>query len=425
MEQALTIWRKKVSLYEDLLEQIMVGILRAERRDVSSYFTKLLSQPTFKRFCSELHHKLHDVLQRFVAGESVVVLERELFGLTGAVERTDIESTSALNAFSKFYSQYVSADLLDKDPFKTDELDFRETLKAAQSLTSSARYIDKPALEDALQSVENDSALLYRTKFKQLNFMLGNGIRTRRLYTIGAAPGVGKSALLLNMFMDACLNGVPSVYVSLENSFEETQRRIIAHLAQYDLSTLYFDRPGVREDVLERLELQKEKIAKLNKYGSIIEASSMTIEELKGLIQEKNTQVLFLDYLNLITHVIYRDRTKDLEDLTMCLARMSKDYHIAIITACQLNRGAIQAKDPDESSVGDSFGIVKASDIFFTLYPFKGSEGDDGSDTGDDKTADGNLSDLQMVLRIAKSRFTALGKVPLIARKKMMTFQEF
>jgi len=417
-DQSLQLWRRKLQAYDELVEQVVVGVLRSERRDISAYLTKLMSQKPFRKFCYELYPKLYDTLTRFVGGEACAILEHELFGNSLVLSQTTIDSASALASFSKFYAAYLSACVLGDDPFNVDVDNYRDSIKAAVTLTSATRYIDRPALHEALNSVEQDSALIYRTKFKQLNFVLGGGLRSRRLYTIGGAPGVGKSGLLLNHFMDACLNGVDSVYISLENSFEETQRRILAYLAEYDLSQLYFDRPGVRETVLERLEARKEAIHNINTHGTIIETSSMTVDEIRGVLQEKKPQVLVLDYLNLVSHVVFRDKANDLEDLTITLARIAKEYHIAVITACQLNRGAIQAKEPDESNVGDSFGIVKASDIFFTLFPFRPADSNDSSAAVDD------FKELQMVLKIAKSRFTALGRFPLIARKNIVSFNE-
>lgn len=417
LNPSLDIWRKNVLQYSDLLEQAMFMILQSERRDVATYFTKLLKHRDFQTFCNELHGKFHPILQRFISGESKTILERELFGSSFSDIQTDLTTESAIQALSKFYAQYLSSKLLSQDPFSTDEHGYRESLKAATSIASSHRLIEKPALGDALSAVEQDSALVYRTKFKTFNFLLGGGIRSRRLYTIGGAPGVGKSGFLLNMFLDACRNKTKAVYVSLENSIEETQRRILAHLAQYDLSMLYFDRPGTREDVLARLEEYKEVIEQINEYGTIIETSSTTLDEIRGTVQEHKPKLLCLDYLNLITHIVHRDLAKDLEDLTMGLARMSKEEHLATITACQLNRGAIQAEDPDESHVGESFGIVKASDMFCTLYPYRQKETDSGAELQDANAQ-------QMVFKIAKSRFTGLSQIPLKVKKNIIQFEE-
>jgi len=413
MNQALNLWRKNASSYSDIIEQSISQILKAERRDVASYFTKLLKSKEFVAFCKELNVKFHDILQRFVNGESPMILERELFGLESLDFKSDLDTDAAIRTLSKFYAQYLSARLLEEDPFRIDEHSYRDILKSATSIASSHRVIEKPALQDALAAIEQDSELLYKTKFKMFNFFLGGGVRSRRLYTIGGAPGVGKSGFLLNMFLDACINETPAMYISLENSIEETQRRIVAHLAEYDLSMLYFDRPGVREDVIARLKACEDVIQRINKYGTIIETSSTTLDEIKTMVQSTKVKALYLDYLNLITHVVHRDLPKDLEDLTMGLARLSKDEHIAIFTACQLNRGAIQAADPDESHVGESFGIVKASDMFCTLYPYRPKDNDDAE-----------ASSMQMVFRIAKSRFTGLGQIPILAKKHLVHFDE-
>lgn len=418
VSQSLVIWRSSIQAYSDIVASAMVGSLRAERRDVCSYLSKLLRAKEFRSFCNELHPRYFDVIRRFVEGVSPDILVRELFGASGIPGDVKLTPDSSLQAISKLYTQYLSAQLLAQDPFCVDELSFREALKVASAISTSHRYIDQPALLNALEAVEQDSALLFKTKYKNFNYILGGGLRTRRLYTIGGAPGVGKSGMLLNFFIDGCLNEVPSTYITIENSIEETQRRIISYLTQYDLSMLYFDRPGVREEVLMRLDSVKHLTDKINTYGKILETPSITLDEIRNRMQENETKLLVLDYLNLVTHSVWRDTSKDLEDLTINLARSSKEFDNAIITACQLNRGAIQAAEPDESHVGESFGIVKASDMFCTLYPHRSTEAtSEVSETSSSKTS-------MMTFQIAKSRFTGLGKIPLACQKGTVQFNE-
>ena len=426
---ALQIWRKNATLYGDFISQAMIGVLRSDRRELATYITKLSRSKEFRRFCGELNPAFFDILVRFIQGESRAILERELFGASAVLAKLDVTSDQSVKLLSKLYAQYLSANLLDNDPFKGDEVAFRDNLKVATSLSSSHRRIEEPTFGNGnvVESLKGDSAMLYKTRFRTLNHFFGGGLRARRLYTIGGAPGVGKSAMLLNMFVDAAWNCADAVYVTLENSIEETRRRMVANLLNMDLSTLFLDQEETQIELARRLEQYKDHIARIDKFGTVVELTSITIDEIREIIEERRPKVLVLDYLNLITHVVYRDIAKDLEDLTMSLARLAKEYHIAIITACQLNRGALQVPEPDESHVGESFGIVKATDIFFTLYPYRGKDDQKDAEVADPRTETRQVeasSAVPMVLRIAKSRFTPLGQVPLICRKNVVYFTE-
>lgn len=413
---SMGIWRNQIITYRDYLNRVLLGLVHASHRDYSAGVGKLIEHPEFRRFCNELHENLYDSLNRYMAGEDVAVLERELFPASGILEEKPMEAEVAFKAITRLYTQYIAAEALSSDPFKADSLQYKSLIQAATTLPTSTRVVERAAFQDALLSVDQDSALLYRTKFQHFNHLLGGGLRARRLYTVGGAPGVGKSIYLLNMFIDACLNGVPAVYLSLENSVEETQRRLIAHLAEYDLGNLYFDRPGVREEVVGKLDAVKDQIEKLNKYGTIIEMGGVTLQEIHSILVEKEPGVFLLDYLNLVDHNVYGNKPKDLEDLTTQLARASKQHNNAIVTACQLNRDAISAKDPDETTVGESWGIVKSSDMFATLYHHRINE----KTKEQDEEHFPEACDVTKVMyySIVKSRFTPTGKIPMYAHKE-------
>lgn len=407
-------WVSTITPYGDAIFYTMLGVISANRREYSSHITKLLVQKDFKNFCRVLNPKLYTSLQRrFIEDVRAEILIIEMFGNNSFSSDSLIGPESAMDNFARLYAGYLSAVVAGQDPFAVDVTNFRDGIKSISELDSKHRFIRKSAFADIDDALKNDSGLIYKTKWRTFNFFFSGGLRSRRLYTIGGAPGVGKSGMLLNFFVDACLNGVKATYITLENSVEETQRRVVAHLTSTDLSRLYADCKGMEEEIAERRVLSAAKEALIDQNGAIIDSAFLELREIRAELENNAPKVLILDYLNLVAHKPFRDTPKDLEDLTISLARLAKEFDCAIITACQLNRSAIVAIDPDETNVGDSFGIVKASDVFFTLYQYKLKDGEASE-----------FPERQMVLKIAKSRFSGLGQMPIYARKEMCQFNE-
>lgn len=419
---AFSIWNANFQKHHDYILEIVNGILNAPKRDFLSGISRLLKQREFHEFCREIDENLIEVLKRYAQNEDSKVLVIDFFGSSSILERQIMDPEVAFRALLKIYTQYLGVRILSESPFKADPVEFKSLVETISDLPSTSRFVERRATEDVLKSLQEDSEYIYTTKFRELNYILGRGLRSRRLYTIGGAPGVGKSMILLNFFIDAALGGVPVTYLTLENTIEETQRRIVANILEYDLRRLYFDDPDVRDEVSEKMSSEEysKTFAKLDRFGTLIEVKNPSLNEILSILNERKPKLYIIDYLNLISYSPYKNVTKDLEELTLTLENASKWNNCAIVTACQLNRQACAAKDPDETTVGESFGIVKASSLFATFYREKADEEVD-DEVQDDEECDPRE---KMVLNIVKSRFTPLHKIYLRGRKEYARIEE-
>lgn len=60
--------------------------------------------------------------------------------------------------------------------------------------------------------------------------LLGGGFINGGLHVIGARPAVGKSAVALQLALNAARNGVKVLYCSLEMSAEDCSARLVGNL---------------------------------------------------------------------------------------------------------------------------------------------------------------------------------------------------
>jgi len=77
---------------------------------------------------------------------------------------------------------------------------------------------------------ESEGGQVLTTPFKQLNKMIGGGLRKGMLSIIAGPAGNGKSYWAYRLLMHLVNDGVKAVYLPLENKHEDTLKRIIASL---------------------------------------------------------------------------------------------------------------------------------------------------------------------------------------------------
>ena len=73
-----------------------------------------------------------------------------------------------------------------------------------------------------IKTIDNDRV---KTEIGELDRVLGGGIVQGSLILIGGDPGIGKSTLLLQSFNNISKNGINVLYVSGEESAEQTKIR--------------------------------------------------------------------------------------------------------------------------------------------------------------------------------------------------------
>ena len=206
---------------------------------------------------------------------------------------------------------------------------------------------------------------------KSWDSMLGTGFRDKTLSAFASASGVGKSAAMVDFAVRFLLKGEDVVILSLEMSESEFYKRIYANL--YDISIS--DIPNMEKQVLKmKYKAVQGKIGKLiiKEYpaGSLtplgIDSYLAKLENERGI----KRPVLFVDYLGLLGS----DRIKNMDNSYAFFGSISEELRaiaqkrsIKIITALQLNRGAINNLETDQSALSESMRILMTLDFMAIL----------------------------------------------------------
>jgi len=178
------------------------------------------------------------------------------------------------------------------------------------------------------------------------------GVVPGSVHVIAARMKLGKSAILLNIGLNAAKNKVPVLYFDMELSKRQVQQRALAHLAQVNLdSIIYKTFKKVPKDVekiknaaelMEELPITWRKVSGMN-YNQYLNFARRWIADQVGFDHKGKALpcLIVLDYIKLSGDLGSSSSKKDHELLgTMAkkIKEFAMEYEIPIFTAVQLNR---------------------------------------------------------------------------------------
>ena len=211
------------------------------------------------------------------------------------------------------------------------------------------------------------------TGFNVLDELLG-GMQRSDMLILGARPGLGKSALAVNVCLNAAKNGVKSGIFSLEMSREQLALRILAADAGIDAHRL---RLGLYTEAEEQRII--DSIGNLSDlpvfiddtpFQGIVEMRSKT----RRLALEHGLDFLVIDYLQLVQgehRGRYGDnRVQEISEISRSIKGMARDLNIPVITCSQLSRVLENRPGhrPQLSDLRDSGSIEQDADIVMFIF---------------------------------------------------------
>ena len=168
--------------------------------------------------------------------------------------------------------------------------------------------------------------------------LLGGGFINGGLHIIGARPAVGKSALALQIALNAARNGVKVVYCSLEMSAEDCSARLVGNIGGLSSARLMFGGRLTDNEYMRfaegTTELSVLSIVFNRRFG-------MNIRQVEALAYREKPGLLILDHLGLLeppgTQLsLYEAATRNSRALKLLAMRLN----IPVLCLCQLNRAA-------------------------------------------------------------------------------------
>jgi replicative DNA helicase len=264
-----------------------------------------------------------------------------------------------------------------------------------------------------------------KTGFYRLD-RLTNGFHGGELIILAARPGVGKSALAMNMAEMMAKQGKHVAIFSLEMSNEQLVERLLSSMSGVPMSDIKSGRLSDAKEDIKKLDLAYATISNsMNLYGDDNPNNSVAQmrSECRRLKAQNKLDMVIIDYIGLMQDKeVRRDgRQFEVASISRGLKIMAKELNVPVMALSQLKRDAairnIKSKEdkttpdikPDLTDLRESGAIEQDADIVLFIHRNNSSD-------------EGEVRDYTLV--IAKHRNGELADIPLTWRGKIMRFED-
>lgn len=200
------------------------------------------------------------------------------------------------------------------------------------------------------------------------------GFHGNELIIIAGRPGMGKSALAINMATNMAVNYKKSVALfNLEMGSTQIVNRMLSSVGQINSQKL-------RTGKLDHTDWKK-----YNETLSILADTKFYIDDTPGITvseirskcrrlknSDKGLDCIIIDYLQLISssNKYSGQRTNEVSEISRDLKKLAMELEVPVIALAQLSRGVEQREDkrPLMSDLKESGSIEQDADIVMFLY---------------------------------------------------------
>ncbi|MFW6271470.1 MAG: replicative DNA helicase [Desulfosalsimonas sp.] len=226
---------------------------------------------------------------------------------------------------------------------------------------------------DTLEARQGNKALIsgVPTGFKKLD-QLTSGFQSSDLIIMAARPGMGKTALALNIARHAAVEAeTPVALFSLEMSKEQLSLRLLCSEARIDSAR-------VRDGFFNEQDWYS-----LTNAAGILSSAPIYIDDspeltsldiktkTRRLKREKGVGMIIVDYLQLMRpRKSYERRELEISEMSRTLKGLAKELDIPVLALSQLNRRLEERSDkrPQLSDLRESGALEQDADLVIFIY---------------------------------------------------------
>jgi len=267
-----------------------------------------------------------------------------------------------------------------------------------------------------LESAKQGELLGLSTGYYQLDEMTG-GFSGGQFIVLAARPAMGKTALALNMMMNASSSSGEKarvLFYSLEMGRESIVSRFLCM------------RSHVQMHKLRKGTLNERDYAELTRAAGELTEMKMTVDDTPGLPvaairsrarrvkQREGLDMIVVDYLQLMSQPRAESRQMEISQISRALKELSRELDVPVIALSQLSRAveSREGKRPQLSDLRESGSIEQDADVVMMLYRPEYYEVE---------PSDENRNRAQLIL--AKQRNGPTGTVHLMFFNETMRFE--
>ena len=267
-----------------------------------------------------------------------------------------------------------------------DNINVYDLLESAEkkilNVSKNRRTSEFRSIQDVLSKAQDDLETLAKNKGNITGITSGlwdldnltSGFHPNQLIIIAARPAVGKSALALNMAINAAKSTKKNIAIfSLEMPAEQLIMRMISSLGQIDNKKLSTGK--LENEDWKRFNEAISILADTNIYFH--DAGGVTPAEIKAKCRRLATQgdglgLVIIDYLQLIdsSSRYSGSRQQEVSEISRALKTMALELEVPVIALSQLSRSVEKREDkkPVLSDLRESGSIEQDADIVAALH---------------------------------------------------------
>jgi replicative DNA helicase len=281
------------------------------------------------------------------------------------------------------YEPGLSAkDLMDSSEQKIMEVSLRRTDHPYISFKDATRSV----FDEITKRAQSSGPLTgVNTGYPKLNDITG-GLQRSNLIVIAARPGMGKTALGLNLAVHAAMGdgehtpGVPVAYFSLEMSMLELTQRMLCSEGLIDLSHMRKSKKPEPDD-WNAMRWAAEKLSKASEF-IIDDTAGLTIDALRSKVRRlwrrEKIKLVVVDYLQLMTSSRHTySREQEVAEISRGLKSLAKELDLPVVALAQLSREAVKREKDDPnarpklSDLRESGAIEQDADLVLLINNHK------------------------------------------------------
>jgi replicative DNA helicase len=203
---------------------------------------------------------------------------------------------------------------------------------------------------------------------EKLDAILGGGFKKGSLYVLAARPGVGKSALAIQMTYETAKRGLRASYASLEMTAQECSARLLSNVS------------GVRKPTGKGLlnaghkqKLEKQVQAMQSWPITFKDDNQATMQSIEAFIAKQRLEgelgLIVVDYLQLLSVPGVESRVQEISHVSRTLKKIAMEYDTSVLALSQLNRALeSQNRNPMLSDLRESGSIEQDADCVLLLH---------------------------------------------------------
>ena len=261
-----------------------------------------------------------------------------------------------------------SADLLEKGDYDPVEKLIKDAVQISLTKDMGTDYFLDPRAR--LLAIKSNNGQV-STGWPTLDKRLFGGMNRGELNIFAGGSGSGKSLFMQNIAINWCTQGLNGVFLTLELSEGLCAMRMDSMVANVSTKEVFKD--------LDTIEM---KVRMVGKKSGVLQIKYMpaqsNVNQIRSYLKELQVQTglrvdfIMVDYLDLVMPVSAKVSPNDLfvkdKYVSEELRNLARELNILMITASQLNRGAVEEIEFDHSHIAGGLSKINTADNVFGIF---------------------------------------------------------